>query len=93
MPDGWFSPKEEVPYLYLSANPWACSCSLGYLHRYLEENEFNIYTRSGPLITNNPGSVVSTAAPLLTVDCPTSAARVRVFSQQPEQRENEQMLR
>lgn len=66
MPDDWFSPKEEVPYLYLSANPWACFCSLGYLHHYLDDNDFNVYTRSGPLITNDPDSVVRTAAPLLT---------------------------
>lgn len=66
MPDDWFSQKEEVPYLFLSANPWACFCSLGYLHRYVDENDFNIYTRSGPLITNDPDSVVRTAAPRLT---------------------------
>ncbi|TWW52978.1 hypothetical protein D4764_0180720 [Takifugu flavidus] len=66
MPDDWFSQKEEVPYLFLSANPWACSCSLGYLHRYVDEYDFNIYTRSGPLVTNDPDSVVRTAAPLRT---------------------------
>lgn len=59
MPDDWFSQKEEVLYLYLSHNPWACSCPLDYLRRYLEDNEMNIYTRDGPLINNNAYSVVS----------------------------------
>ncbi|KAF1381079.1 hypothetical protein PFLUV_G00170760 [Perca fluviatilis] len=58
MPDDWFGPKEEVPYLYLSANPWACSCSLGYFHRYLGEYEFNFYVRDGPIINSDAESVV-----------------------------------
>ncbi|GLD71243.1 platelet glycoprotein Ib alpha chain [Lates japonicus] len=58
MPDDWFSKKKEVPYLYLSANPWACSCSLGYLRRYLDDYEFNIYVRDGPLIKSDGESVV-----------------------------------
>lgn len=62
MPDDWFSQKEEVPYLYLSANPWACSCALAYLHGYLDEHEDSVYTRSGPNIINDWESVVSTAA-------------------------------
>jgi len=45
MPDGWFNQKEEVPYLFLSANPWACYCSLGYLREYLDDFESNIYVR------------------------------------------------
>ncbi|KAK1889720.1 Platelet glycoprotein Ib alpha chain [Dissostichus eleginoides] len=58
VPDGWFSPKEEVPYLFLSANPWACSCSLGYLRGYLDEYEYNVYVRNGPIIMTDPLSVV-----------------------------------
>nr|XP_046237601.1 platelet glycoprotein Ib alpha chain [Scatophagus argus] len=58
MPDNWFSQKEEVPYLYLSANPWACSCSLGYLRTYLDNYEFNVYVRDGPIINSNAESVV-----------------------------------
>lgn len=52
-----------MPYLFLSANPWACSCALGYLHRYLDQFEFNVYTRSGVTYTNDPDSVVSTPPP------------------------------
>lgn len=58
MPDNWFSQKEEVPYLYLSANPWACSCSLSYLHRYLGDYELNVYVRDGPEIKGDAESVV-----------------------------------
>ncbi|KAM7366680.1 hypothetical protein PAMP_016095 [Pampus punctatissimus] len=58
LPDNWFSQKEEVPYLYLSANPWACSCSLSYLRRYLDSYEFNVYVRDGPIIEVNAESVV-----------------------------------
>lgn len=66
VPDGWFSQKEEVPYLFLSANPWACSCALLYLHGYLDEYGYNVYTRRGRTITNDPDSLVSKAArPLL----------------------------
>lgn len=61
MPDDWFRQKEEVPYLYLSANPWACSCSLSYLHKYLNEYELNVYVRDGPIIRVDVDSVVSTA--------------------------------
>lgn len=60
VPDDWFSQKEEVPYLYLSANPWACSCALQYLHGYLDEYGLNVYTQ-GQSITSNPESVVSPA--------------------------------
>lgn len=60
MPDGWFSKKEEVPYLYLSANPWTCNCSLSYLHRYLNEYEFNVYVRDGDNISGDAESVVRT---------------------------------
>lgn len=58
MPDDWFSPKEEVLYLYLSANPWACSCSLGYLRRYMDDYELNFYVRDGRDIRSAPDSVV-----------------------------------
>uniref|UniRef100_A0A671U2R9 Platelet glycoprotein Ib alpha chain-like n=1 Tax=Sparus aurata TaxID=8175 RepID=A0A671U2R9_SPAAU len=58
MPNNWFSQKEEVPYLYLSANPWACSCSLGYLRRYLDDYELNVYVRDGPIIKSDGESVV-----------------------------------
>ncbi|XP_068163720.1 platelet glycoprotein Ib alpha chain-like [Antennarius striatus] len=63
MPDDWFSQKEEVPYLYLSANPWSCSCSLLYLRRYLEDYEFNFYVREGPIIRSNVESVECSSPP------------------------------
>lgn len=59
MPDDWFIQNENVGYLFLSANPWACSCSVGYLSEYVMDNDYNIYIRSGPLINNEPKSVVS----------------------------------
>lgn len=66
MPDDWFSQKEEVPYLYLSENPWFCSCSLGYLRRYLEDYELNVYVRDGPLIKIDVDSVVTGLSLLLS---------------------------
>ncbi|XP_016403217.1 platelet glycoprotein Ib alpha chain-like [Sinocyclocheilus rhinocerous] len=32
MPDRFFSSKPELPYVYLTHNPWLCSCAVGYLH-------------------------------------------------------------
>ena len=58
MPDDWFSPKIEVPYIYLSANPWVCSCDIGYLHEYVDEYA-NVYIRDGLDITQESESVVS----------------------------------
>ncbi|XP_068611956.1 uncharacterized protein [Brachionichthys hirsutus] len=63
MPDDWFSQKEEVPYLYLSDNPWSCSCSLLYLRRYLSDYELNVYVRDGPIIESDVESVVCTSPP------------------------------
>ena len=60
MPDGWFSQKEEVHYLYLSTNPWACSCSLTYFHTYLVKYSYNIYVRDGAEISLDDRSVVRT---------------------------------
>ncbi|XP_029932667.1 platelet glycoprotein Ib alpha chain-like [Myripristis murdjan] len=65
MPDDWFSPKKEVPYLFLSANPWACSCSLGYLRTYLDEYDYNVYTRDSLIITSDAESVVCDSPPRL----------------------------
>ncbi|KAL1249160.1 hypothetical protein QQF64_020165 [Cirrhinus molitorella] len=36
MPDRFFSSKPELPYVYLSHNPWLCSCAVSYLHSYLK---------------------------------------------------------
>ncbi|KAM9835431.1 platelet glycoprotein Ib alpha chain [Syngnathus typhle] len=58
VPDDWFNPREDVPYLYLSDNPWACSCSLMYLHTYLQDFSFNFYVRDGKSIEREPKSLV-----------------------------------
>uniref|UniRef100_A0A8C9X7P8 Uncharacterized protein n=1 Tax=Sander lucioperca TaxID=283035 RepID=A0A8C9X7P8_SANLU len=42
-----------------ASNPWACTCSLGYFHRYLGEYELNFYVRDGLVINNDADSVVS----------------------------------
>nr|XP_019961525.1 PREDICTED: platelet glycoprotein Ib alpha chain-like [Paralichthys olivaceus] len=64
MPNNWFSTKEDVPYLYLSANPWVCSCSLQYLHKYLDDY-LNIYVRDGPIIKMEEESVICDSPPRL----------------------------
>ncbi|XP_048034843.1 platelet glycoprotein Ib alpha chain-like isoform X2 [Megalobrama amblycephala] len=48
MPDGFFSSKPELPYVFLSHNPWLCSCAVGYLHSYLNDQEHNVYKHDGP---------------------------------------------
>lgn len=48
MPDGFFSSKPELPYVYLSYNPWLCGCSVGYLHSYLNDQDHNVYKHEGP---------------------------------------------
>lgn len=48
MPDGFFSSKPELPYVFLSHNPWICSCAVGYLHSYLNDQEHNVYKHDGP---------------------------------------------
>ncbi|XP_074479796.1 uncharacterized protein LOC141760669 [Sebastes fasciatus] len=63
MPDDWFSQKEEVPYLFLSANPWECSCSIFYFRRYLDEFDFNVYVRNGPIIKTGVEKVVCDSPP------------------------------
>ncbi|KAM6949206.1 uncharacterized protein gp1ba [Aplochiton taeniatus] len=57
MPDGWFSTKPEVPYLYLSENPWVCTCSLDYLRQHLDDYGYNVYVRDGPVIVSDDQSV------------------------------------
>ncbi|XP_051947364.1 leucine-rich repeat-containing protein 4C [Xyrauchen texanus] len=43
MPDGFFSFKPDIAYVYLSHNPWLCSCAVDYLHSYLNDQDHNIY--------------------------------------------------
>uniref|UniRef100_UPI0037E98E27 platelet glycoprotein Ib alpha chain-like n=1 Tax=Semicossyphus pulcher TaxID=241346 RepID=UPI0037E98E27 len=64
MPDGWFSQKEDIPYVYLSANPWDCTCSCLYLQTYLNEYDTNIYVRDGPIIQSGALNVVCGSPPL-----------------------------
>lgn len=66
MPDGFFSSKPELPYVYLSHNPWLCSCAVGYLHSYLNDQEHNVYVHDGPNdILPGADSVVCSAPPHL----------------------------
>nr|XP_057921691.1 uncharacterized protein LOC131124845 isoform X1 [Doryrhamphus excisus] len=58
LPDDWFSQKEWVPYLYLSANPWACFCTLTYLHTYLQDYSSNFYVRNSTHIEVNANRLV-----------------------------------
>ncbi|XP_049617111.1 platelet glycoprotein Ib alpha chain isoform X2 [Syngnathus scovelli] len=58
VPDNWFNPREDVPYLYLSDNPWACYCSLMYLYTYLQDFSINFYVRDGKSISTDPQSLV-----------------------------------
>ncbi|XP_065131772.1 uncharacterized protein gp1ba [Paramisgurnus dabryanus] len=67
MPDGFFSSKPDLPYVYLSYNPWLCSCAVGYLHSYLNDQEHNIYKHKGPdEIIPGSDSVLCARPPHLT---------------------------
>ncbi len=48
MPDHFFSSKPDLPYVYLTHNPWLCSCAVGYLHSFLNDQEHNVYMHDGP---------------------------------------------
>uniref|UniRef100_A0A3B1K2L1 Platelet glycoprotein Ib alpha chain-like n=1 Tax=Astyanax mexicanus TaxID=7994 RepID=A0A3B1K2L1_ASTMX len=63
MPDGFFSSKPELPYVYLSQNPWLCSCQVGYLRQYLDDQVIKAS------IENDPESVVC-AGPLSLLGFP-----------------------
>ncbi|XP_057710834.1 reticulon-4 receptor isoform X2 [Corythoichthys intestinalis] len=65
VPDDWFNPKEDVPFLFLSANSWACFCSLTYLSAYLGDFFFNFYVRDGTIISRDPRSLVCHSPPWL----------------------------
>ncbi|KAJ8255032.1 hypothetical protein GJAV_G00200200 [Gymnothorax javanicus] len=59
MPDKFFSKLSDIPYVYLSKNPWVCNCDVGYLSRWLEDQGHNVYVHTGPSnIVNDPESVV-----------------------------------
>ncbi|XP_062872065.1 platelet glycoprotein Ib alpha chain [Trichomycterus rosablanca] len=59
LPDGFFTSKPELPYVYLSQNSWVCTCLVGYLQRFLDDQGHNIYRHTGPTsIENDPESVV-----------------------------------
>ncbi|XP_070810773.1 platelet glycoprotein Ib alpha chain [Pituophis catenifer annectens] len=44
VPDGFFS-GTEYGYIYLVENPWLCDCRLDYLRKWINDNEFFVYTR------------------------------------------------
>ncbi|KAL6484098.1 hypothetical protein MHYP_G00089710 [Metynnis hypsauchen] len=46
LPDEFFSSKPELPYVFLSKNRWVCSCQVGYLQKYLEDQGHNVYKHS-----------------------------------------------
>ncbi|KAG7464561.1 hypothetical protein MATL_G00166950 [Megalops atlanticus] len=59
MPDQFFSNFPEIPYVFLSKNPWICSCEAGYLPSWLDDQLSNVYLHTGPTtIMNDPESVV-----------------------------------
>ncbi|XP_043088572.1 platelet glycoprotein Ib alpha chain [Puntigrus tetrazona] len=47
MPNDFFSSKPDLPYVYLTHNPWLCSCSVSYLYSFLLDQEDNVYMHNG----------------------------------------------
>ncbi|XP_036447030.1 platelet glycoprotein Ib alpha chain [Colossoma macropomum] len=64
LPDEFFSSKPELPYVFLSKNRWLCSCQVGYLQKYLEDQGHNVYKHTNHTmdlkasVENDPESVV-----------------------------------
>ncbi|KAJ8281900.1 hypothetical protein COCON_G00044190 [Conger conger] len=59
MPDQFFSELPDIPYVYLSKNPWVCNCKVQYLSGWLEDQGHNVYVHTGPSkVVNDPESVV-----------------------------------
>lgn len=72
MPNDWFSSKPELPYVFLSKNPWACFCNVGYLQVYLDDQAHNVYIHTNPDsanpiqdLENNVDRVVCASPPSL----------------------------
>ncbi|MBN3270570.1 GP1BA protein, partial [Polyodon spathula] len=60
IPDGFFS-EAEIPYVYLSSNPWVCDCNLEYFREWIEQQSHNVYIRDRGEIQNYPESVLCVA--------------------------------
>ncbi|XP_048885146.1 uncharacterized protein LOC125750865 [Brienomyrus brachyistius] len=59
LPNMFFSSKPNIPYVYLSQNPWVCNCELEYLQSWLDDESFNVYIHTGPnSVLNDAESVV-----------------------------------
>nr|XP_023653239.1 platelet glycoprotein Ib alpha chain-like [Paramormyrops kingsleyae] len=59
LPNKFFSSKPNIPYVYLSQNPWVCNCEMEYLQSWLDDESFNVYIHTGPdSILSDPESVV-----------------------------------
>ncbi|XP_067301457.1 platelet glycoprotein Ib alpha chain [Pseudorasbora parva] len=66
MPESFFSSEYDIPYVYLSQNPWLCSCAVGYLHSYLNDQEGSIYKHDEIKgVVLSPQSVVCSGPPHL----------------------------
>ncbi|KAJ8387421.1 hypothetical protein AAFF_G00156590 [Aldrovandia affinis] len=65
MPNQFFSRMPNLPYVYLSKNPWVCSCEVAYLSTWLEDQGHNVYVHTGPShIVNDPESVLHPPRPM-----------------------------
>ncbi|XP_017543466.1 platelet glycoprotein Ib alpha chain [Pygocentrus nattereri] len=71
LPDEFFSSKPELPYVFLSKNRWVCSCQVGYLEKYLNDQAHNVYIHGNRTmdlkgsVENVPESVVCFEPPFM----------------------------
>ncbi|XP_041926538.1 platelet glycoprotein Ib alpha chain [Alosa sapidissima] len=75
MPHNWFSSKPELPYVFLSKNPWRCFCDVGYLQIYLDDQAHNVYFHTNPQSTNPLQDIENNAESVVCASPPSLAKR------------------
>ncbi|KAL7863845.1 hypothetical protein AOLI_G00152650 [Acnodon oligacanthus] len=81
LPDEFFSSKPELPYVFLSKNRWLCSCQVGYLQKYLEDQEHNVYIHTNRTM-DLKASIVNDAESVLCFNPPFMKGLVIIYLQE-----------
>ncbi|XP_077326821.1 uncharacterized protein LOC143961413 [Lithobates pipiens] len=67
IPDNFFHGPNDLGYVYLDNNPWACSCTLHYFKEWVEDNGHAIYTKlsDGTPVNDEKSILCSDKTPLI----------------------------